>query len=159
VSVAIAVYPGTFDPVTNGHVDVIQRATTLFDEVIVAVAESAEKQPTFGIEDRLEMVRAACEGLTGVRVESYVGLTVDFARSRGAVAIIKGLRAVSDFETELQMALMNRGLSGGIETVFLPTSLEWLYLSSSRVKEIARMQGDVSGFVPEAVARRLGERF
>jgi pantetheine-phosphate adenylyltransferase len=157
--VAAAVYPGTFDPITNGHLDVIRRATTLFDKVIVAVAESGEKQPTFGIEDRLDMVRAACQGMAQVQVESYSGLTVDLARSHGAVALIKGLRAVSDFETELQMALMNRSLEVGIETVFLPTSLEWLYLSSSRVKEIARMQGDVSDFVPEAVARRLSERF
>jgi pantetheine-phosphate adenylyltransferase len=155
----IAVYPGTFDPITNGHLDVIRRAATLFDEVIVAVAESAEKQPTFGAEERLAMARGACEGIAGARVESYAGLTVDFARSRGAVAIIKGLRAVSDFETELQMALMNRSLDAGIETVFLPTSLEWLYLSSSRVKEIARMAGEVSDFVPEIVAHRLRERF
>lgn len=153
-----AVYPGTFDPITNGHLDVIRRAATLFDEVIVAVAESAEKQPTFSLEDRLAMVREACEGLKGVRVESYSGLTMDFARSRGAVALVKGLRAVSDFEAELQMALMNRSLDDSIETVFLPTSLEWLYLSASRVKEIARLHGDVSDFVPEAVARRLSER-
>jgi len=156
--VPIAVYPGTFDPVTNGHLDVIRRAAALFDEVIVAVAESAEKQPTFSLGDRLAMVREACEDLKGVRVESYSGLTMQFARSRGAVAVVKGLRAVSDFEAELQMALMNRSLDASIETVFLPTSLEWLYLSASRVKEIARMHGDISDFVPEPVARRLSER-
>lgn len=153
-----AVYPGTFDPITNGHLDVIRRAATLFEEVVVAVAESAEKRPTFSLEDRLAMVRETCEGLKGVRVESYSGLTMDFARSQGAVALVKGLRAVSDFEAELQMALMNRSLDASIETVFLPTSLEWIYLSASRVKEIARLHGDVSDFVPEPVARRLSQQ-
>jgi len=154
-----AVYAGTFDPVTNGHLDIVQRAAALFDEIVVAVNDTGlGKSPLFSIEERVEMVKQATRGLPNVRTTVLKGLLVDCARECGAKVIVKGLRAVSDFETELQMALMNRNLSS-LETTFLMTSLEHLYLSSSVVKEIAQLGGKVDSFVPELVAGRLRERF
>ncbi|MGH2547646.1 MAG: pantetheine-phosphate adenylyltransferase [Actinomycetota bacterium] len=152
-----ALCPGTFDPVTNGHVDIVQRAAALFDRVVVAVVESPGKEPLFSVADRVEMLREALSGLGNVEVESFSGLLVDHARSRGVGVIVKGLRAVSDFDYELQMAQMNRHL-GEVETCFVPTSPRWSYLSSSLVKEVAGYGGDVSGLVPEQVLRRLKER-
>ncbi len=152
-----ALCPGTFDPVTNGHVDIVQRAAGLFDGVVVAVVENPAKEPLFPVAERVEMLRESLSGLANVEVESFSGLLVDYARTRGVGVIVKGLRAVSDFDYELQMAQMNRHL-GEVETCFVPTSPRWSYLSSSLVKEIARFGGDVSGLVPEQVLRRLKER-
>jgi pantetheine-phosphate adenylyltransferase len=152
-----ALCPGTFDPVTNGHVDIVQRAAGLFDRVVVAVVENPAKEPLFSVAERIQMLREALSGLGNVDVESFSGLLVDHARSRGVGVIVKGLRAVSDFDYELQMAQMNRHL-GEVETYFVPTSPRWSYLSSSLVKEIAGYGGDVSRLVPEQVLRRLKER-
>jgi pantetheine-phosphate adenylyltransferase len=155
----IAVYPGSFDPATNGHLDVIGRAARLFDEVVVAVGRNAGKSPAFSPDERVAMLAEVCGDRWGnVRVTLFEGLLVEFAAAQGARAVIKGLRAVSDFEYEFQMALANRHLAPDLETLFLMTSAEHLYLSSSIVKEIARLGGDVSGLVPESVARRLREK-
>jgi len=152
---AKAVYPGSFDPVTNGHLDVIERAAELFEEVIVAVAVNSAKTPLFTNEERVEMIREACRHLSNVRVTTFSGLLVEFAAQQEASVIVKGLRAVSDFEYELQQALMNRILRDGVETVFFMTTPENLFLSSSMVKEIAQLGGDVSRFVPSQVRARL----
>ncbi len=153
-----ALSPGTFDPVTNGHLDIARRATGLFDRVVVAVVENPSKDPLFSVEERVDMLRESVADLDGVEVDSFSGLLVDYARSKGFGAIVKGLRAVSDFEYEIQMAQMNRHLSE-IETCFIATSPRWSYLSSSLVKEVARYGGDVSTLVPDHVARRLKEKF
>ena len=152
-----AVCPGSFDPVTNGHLDIIGRAAALFDEVTVMVAFNVNKAGLFTVEERLEMLRDVSVGWPNVRVDAYSGLLVDFCRERGIPAVVKGLRAVSDFDYELQMAQMNRQL-GGIETLFVPTSATYSYLSSSLLKEVAALGGDVAGLVPDAVATRLRER-
>jgi pantetheine-phosphate adenylyltransferase len=154
-----AVYPGSFDPVTNGHVDVVERARTLFDEVIVAVAHNDEKQPLFSLEERLEFLGQSLGEIDNVRITHFDGLLVEFALKQKANAVIRGLRAVSDFEFEFQMALMNRKLEGNLETIFLMPKEEYTYLSSRLVKEIARLGGDVSSFVPSAVAKALGRKF
>lgn len=154
-----AIYPGSFDPVTNGHLDVISRARTLFDEIVVAVAHNDEKQPLFSLEERLALLRDALGKIENVRVAQFDGLLVDFAVEQKASAVIRGLRAVSDFEFEFQMALMNRKLAGNVETIFLMPKEEYTYLSSRLVKEIARLGGNVSGFVPGPVAEALGKKF
>jgi pantetheine-phosphate adenylyltransferase len=153
-----ALCPGTFDPVTNGHLDVVRRAAGLLDRVVVAVVENPSKEPLFETAERVEMLREAVADISGAEVDSFAGLLVDYARDKGVGLIVKGLRAVSDFEYEIQMAQMNRHLSE-IETCFVATSPKWSYLSSSLVKEIARYGGDVSGLVPEHVVRKLKERF
>jgi pantetheine-phosphate adenylyltransferase len=153
-----ALVPGTFDPVTNGHLDIVQRAAALFDRVVVAVVENPGKSPLFEVQERVVMLQEAVGGMDNVEVASFSGLLVDEARARGITTIVKGLRAVTDFDYELQMAQMNRHLAE-IETCFVPTSPKWSYLSSSLVKEVARFGGDVSGLVPEHVVRRLKERF
>lgn len=154
-----AIYPGSFDPVTNGHFDVVERAVKLFDEVIVAVAQNDEKQPLFSLDDRLEMLKQTVGKIDTVRIAQFDGLLVEFARVQKAAAVIRGLRAVSDFEFEFQMALMNRKLEGTVETIFLMPKEEYTYLSSRLVKEIARLGGDVSKFVPGVVATALGKKF
>jgi pantetheine-phosphate adenylyltransferase len=143
--------------VTNGHLDIVRRAASLFDRVVMAVIENPAKAPLFEVEERVSMLRDAVGDLDGVEVDSFSGLLVDYARTKGAGVIVKGLRAVSDFDYELQMAQMNRHLAE-VETVFVPTSAKWSYLSSSLVKEVARYGGDVSGLVPEPVVGRLKER-
>ena len=155
---AHAIYPGTFDPVTNGHMDIVQRCERLFSQVTVAIAVNRSKVPLFPLEERLDMLREAFSGMDFVRVEAFEGLLVDFARGLGAQAIIRGLRAVSDFEYELQMALMNRRLDSRIETVFLMPSEEYTYLSSSIVKAVALAGGDVAALVPPGVQKRLEAR-
>ena len=150
-----AIYPGSFDPVTNGHVDVVERARTLFDEVIVAVAHNDEKQPLFTLSERIDLLRSTVGHAENVRVDHFDGLLVDFARKQDACAVIRGLRAISDFEFEFQMALMNRKLEAAVETIFLMPKEEYTYLSSRIVKEIARLGGDVSKFVPGPVAAAL----
>ena len=154
----VAVCPGSFDPITNGHVDVIERAAAQLDEVVVAVLENPSKQGgLFSLEERIELIEASLPGLDNVRVDHFQGLLVDFCRTHDITMIVKGLRAVSDFEYELQMAQMNQQLAG-VETLFLSTSPDWSYLSSSLVKEVARYGGDVSGLLPEPAHRALLER-
>jgi pantetheine-phosphate adenylyltransferase len=154
-----AIYPGSFDPVTNGHLDVIERARKLFDEVVVAVAHNDEKQPLFSHEERLDLLRKTAGIIENVRIAEFSGLLVEFARTQDAGAVIRGLRAVSDFEFEFQMALMNRNLNPTVETIFLMPKEEYTYLSSRIVKEIARLGGNVSSFVPPCVAKALSEKF
>ena len=154
-----AIYPGSFDPVTNGHLDVIERARKLFDEVIVAVAHNDEKQPLFSLEERLDLLRETAGKIANVRIAEFGGLLVDFAKAQNAGAVIRGLRAVSDFEFEFQMALMNRKLDVAVETIFLMPKEEYTYLSSRIVKEIARLGGDISSFVPACVAKALSRQF
>ncbi len=152
-----ALCPGTFDPVTNGHLDIIERACQQFDAVVVAVFENPDKLPLFGVEERVAMLKEATAELSNVQVHSFSGLLVEYARQTGSKVIVKGLRAVSDFESEIQMAQMNRRLAG-IETLFMPTAPKWSFLSSSLVKEAARFGGDVTGLVPAAVRDRLAEK-
>lgn len=155
----IVIYPGTFDPITFGHLDVIQRASELFDVVIVAVLENALKKPLFTKEERVEMIKHSIQGMTNVEVDVFEGLLVEYAKQKGAIAIIRGLRAVSDFEYEFQMALMNRKISNGITTVFLMPHEKYTYLNSSIVRELARLKANVSDFVPAYVAEKLKEKF
>ncbi|GAA1115545.1 MULTISPECIES: pantetheine-phosphate adenylyltransferase [Kitasatospora] len=152
-----AVCPGSFDPITNGHLDIIERASRLYDVVHVAVLINKNKQGMFTIEERIGLIEETTAKLGNVKVESHNGLLVDFCKERGIPAIIKGLRAVSDFDYELQMAQMNHGLSG-VETLFVPTSPTYSFLSSTLVKEVASLGGDVSHLLPEAVHRRLVDR-
>ena len=156
-----ALCPGTFDPVTNGHLDVIGRAASMFDGVVVAVLENPSKAPLFTIEERVALLQEALGDRPAVRptvrVASFGGLLVDFARAQGAQMIVKGLRAVSDYEYEIQMAQMNQRI-GGVETLFMATSPKWSFLSSSLVKEVARLGGDVEGLVPDHVRKALVDR-
>jgi pantetheine-phosphate adenylyltransferase len=154
-----AIYPGSFDPVTNGHLDVVERARKLFDEVIVAVAYNDEKQPLFSLRERLDLLQRTVGKIDNVRIAQFKGLLVEFAKAEKAEAVIRGLRAVSDFEFEFQMALMNRKLNAVVETIFLMPKEEYTYLSSRIVKEIARLGGDVSSFVPTCVAKALNRKF
>src|SRR5437867_11313602 len=154
-----AIYPGSFDPVTNGHLDVIERARKLFDEVVVAVAHNDEKQALFSLEERLELLKTSIGKIDNVRIAQFDGLLVDFAASENGSDAVRGLRAVSDFEFEFQMALMNRKLDAQVETIFLMPKEEYTYLSSRIIKEIARLGGDVSSFVPPVVAVALGRKF
>ena len=151
------VCPGSFDPVTNGHLDVIERASRLYDEVIVGVLVNTSKHGLFAVDERIEMLREATESLGNVTVDSFQGLLVDYCRERDIPVVVKGLRAVSDFDYELQMSQMNNRLTG-LETLFVATNPEYSFLSSSLVKEVAKWGGDVSGLVPEPVLRRLGTR-
>jgi pantetheine-phosphate adenylyltransferase len=155
-----AVYPGSFDPLTNGHLDVVERALGIFDRLIVAVAANPDKrQPLFSVEERMELISAALQGWDRVEVSSFTGLTVEYARSRGANTLVKGLRAYSDFDAELQQALMNRKLAPDIHTVFLMSSFAHIYVSSSILKDIASYGGNVSDLVPQAVAKALKEKY
>ncbi len=158
----VTVYAGSFDPITNGHLDLLSRALKIFDNIIIAVAENPAKTPLFTLEERLKMIRA---GLVNhpdphrIRVDSFQGLLVDYVKSCGAVAILRGLRAVSDFEYEFQMALMNRKLSRKPETLYLMTGARWIYISSRIIKEVVQAGGSVTGLVPEAVETKLQEKF
>ncbi|WP_298332772.1 pantetheine-phosphate adenylyltransferase [Haloactinopolyspora sp.] len=149
--------PGSFDPVTNGHLDVIERASSLFDEVVVAVLTNVSKRSLFDIDERMDMLRIVSAHLGNVRIESFAGLLVDFASRHGITAVVKGLRAVTDFDYELQMAQMNHRLSG-LETLFVATNPDYSFLSSSLVKEVASYGGDVTGLVPDPVLHRLHQR-
>lgn len=153
----IAVYPGTFDPITNGHLDIIERVRTHFGTVVVAVSQNPGKQPMFSPEERVSMAKEALAGMENVEIDSFDGLLVDYVRRRGARVLVKGLRAVSDFEYELQMAQMNFRLAG-VETLFMVANPAYSFLSSSIVKEVARFGGSVEGLVPAEVARRLKEK-
>lgn len=154
----VAICPGTFDPITNGHLDLIERGLGIFDEVIVAAAMKPKKEPLFTIEERLRMIRESVKNLKHVKVEAFDGLLVDYANSRSCIAIVRGLRAISDFEYELQMALMNRRLDVNIETVFMMPSEEYSFLSSTIVKEVASLGASVKGLVPEVVEIALREK-
>jgi len=151
----IAIYPGSFDPVTNGHLDLIARAAMIFDKVVVAVTRNPEKDALFAVKERVEMLEAVTFDWKNVEVEVFEGLLVDFARSRGAGVILRGIRAVSDYEYELQMAMMNRKLESQIETVFMLPAEAYSFVSSRLVKELARLGGPVKGFVPALVEQRL----
>ncbi len=156
----IAVYPGSFDPFTNGHLDVVDRALHIFDRIIVAVAANPEKrQPLFTVEERVRLIQESLKGRERAEVTSFTGLTVEFARSRGALTVVKGLRAYSDFDAELQQALMNRKLAPDIHTVFLMSSFTHIFVSSSILKDIASYGGKVSDLVPPPVARALKEKY
>lgn len=154
----LAIYPGTFDPVTNGHLDIVERAAMLFDQVVVAVTTNSAKNPMFSVAERLEMFREVTQHFSNVRVESFSGLLVEYAAGRGASVLIRGLRAISDFEYESQMALINRKISHGMDTVFLTASEKYTYLNSTIVKEVARFGGDVTCFVPAAVNERIRQK-
>jgi pantetheine-phosphate adenylyltransferase len=155
----VAIYPGTFDPVTKGHVDLVNRASRVFDKVVVAIAESPHKNPLFSLDERIEMTRADLDGIEGVEVVGFSNLLIEFAAEKGANVLVRGLRAVSDFEYEFQLASMNRRLHAEIETLFLTPDEKYSFISSSLVKEIARLGGDVSKFVSPVVEAALQQRF
>ena len=154
-----AIYPGSFDPLTNGHIDIIERALEIFDRVIVAVLHNPSKKAMFTMDERVEMIKETFNGNGHIEVESFGGLLVDYAKMKDAVAIVRGMRAISDFESEFQMALMNRKLNKEIQSVFLMTGFRWIFTSSSIIKEAAQFGGDVSDMVPEMVNEKLVERF
>ncbi len=154
-----AVYPGSFDPITYGHIDIIDRASRLFDRVIVAVLNNPSKNPLFSTEERLDMIRKAVSELKNVEVDSFSGLLIDYVEKREANKVLKGLRAVSDFEYEMQMALMNRKLNRNVETVFMMTSSRYSFLSSSLIKEVVKFGGCVKDLVPEHVLEKLVEKY
>jgi pantetheine-phosphate adenylyltransferase len=155
----IAIYPGSFDPVTNGHIDIVQRATILFDKIIVTILHNPNKQALFSVEERMEMLRESMRDVPGLSFDIFDGLLVDYANQQGAQAILRGMRAVSDFEYEFQMALMNRKLNREIQTVFLMTGLRWIFTSSSIIKEAARFGGDISDMVPPIVNQKIKAKF
>lgn len=155
----IAIYPGSFDPITNGHLDIIRRSSQVFDKLIVAVVKNHSKKPLFTIEERMELIRKAAADLPNVEVDSFEGLLVNFVSARGAQVIVKGLRAISDFEYEFQMALMNRKLKPEIETMFMMTNHKYSYLSSSMVKEIAGLGGCIRDLVPDTIVNDILSKF
>jgi len=154
-----AIYPGSFDPVTNGHLDIIQRGLTLFDRIIVTILENPEKKALFTVPERIELLEESLRDIGNIEITSYGGLLVDFVVKRKAQAILRGMRAVSDFEYEFQMALMNRKLNRDIQTVFLMTGLRWIFTSSSIIKEAAQFGGDIKSMVPPVVFEKLKEKY
>jgi pantetheine-phosphate adenylyltransferase len=154
-----AVYPGSFDPITNGHIDVIERSSKIFDEVIIAVGDNPEKRPLFTMQERIDMIKSITKNLKNVKVDGFEGLLLDYTKKKGAQIIIRGLRAVSDFEFEFQRALLNRKIDGDVETVFIMTKEDYVYLNSSIVKEIAMFGGPVRKLVPKIVEKKLKEKF
>lgn len=159
VSSRIAIYPGTFDPITDGHIDIIRRAAPIFEKILVTLAVNSTKQPLFSLEERLAMIRRSIKDIGGVEVGTFDGLIVDYASRVGAGVLIRGLRAISDFEYEFQIALMNRKQHSGVDTVFLMPDERYTYLSSSMIKEIARHGGSIENFVPPFVAEQLRRKF
>jgi len=155
----IAIYPGSFDPVTNGHLDIVERGLKLFDKVIVAIMYNPGKEGLFTIEERIEMITDSLKKFSNVEIDTFDGLTVEYAKRRKAQGILRGLRALSDFEYEFQMALMNRKLNREVQTIFLMTGLRWIYTSSSIIKEAAQFGGNVNGMVPALVQRKLKRKF
>ena len=154
----VCIYPGTFDPLTNGHLDLINRALHIFDRVIVAIAVNPDKNPLFTVDERLEMIRAAVENNPRVITDSFEGLLVDYARNKGVHTVLRGMRAVSDFEYEYEMTFMNRKLDREIDTIFMLTGLRWLFVHSKTIKAAVKAGADVTGMVPDIVARRLNEK-
>ena len=155
----IAIYPGSFDPITNGHIDIIKRGLNLFDKIIVAILFNPEKKSLFSVGERKELLDASLNGIAGVETDTFNGLLVDYADQKGAHAILRGMRAVSDFEYEFQLALMNRRFNRKVQTVFLMTGLRWIFTSSSIIKEAARFGGNIEGMVPPVVCAKLEEKF
>jgi pantetheine-phosphate adenylyltransferase len=155
----IAIYPGSFDPLTNGHMDIIKRGLKLFDKVVVAILHNPAKQGLFTVDERMEMITESLQGCPNIEVDAFSGLLVDYAIQRKADVIIRGMRAVSDFEYEFQMALMNRSLNRNVQTVFLMTGLRWIFTSSSIIKEAARFGGDIESMVPPVVNQKVKEKF
>jgi len=154
-----AVYPGTFDPITNGHIDIIERALNIFDKVIIAISVDSTKNPFFTVEERIKMISESVKDIQRIEIDSFSGLLVDYAKKTNAIAVIRGLRAVSDFEYEFQMALMNRRLNENIETVFLMPNEKFTFLNSSIVREVVSLGGDISDFVPENVKNELKKKW
>ncbi|RLB94003.1 MAG: pantetheine-phosphate adenylyltransferase [Deltaproteobacteria bacterium] len=154
-----AIYPGSFDPLTNGHIDIIERALDIFDEVIIAVLHNPNKKVLFTMDERVKMIKESFNGSKSVLVDSFGGLLVDYAKMKNAVAIIRGMRALSDFESEFQMALMNRKLNKEVQSVFLMTGFRWIFTSSSIIKEAAQFGGDISDMVPRAVHIKMMEKY
>ncbi len=159
MSSKLAIYPGSFDPVTNGHIDIIVRGLKIFDRIVVGILNNPEKNPLFTVTERKAMLEASLKSFANVEVDTFDGLLVDYALQRGAQAILRGMRAVSDFEYEFQMALMNRRLNREIQTVFLMTGLRWIFTSSSIIKEAARFGGNINGMVPKIVNQQLQRKF
>ena len=159
MSKKVAVYPGTFDPITNGHLSILARALKIFDKLIIAILDNPNKVPLFTLEERKEMIQRVLRDMANVEIDSYDGLLVDYVVKKNTNVVIRGLRALSDFEYEFQMALMNRKLNRDVQSVFLMTDYKWFYTSSTIIKEAARFGGDISGLVPSIVCRRLKEKF
>jgi pantetheine-phosphate adenylyltransferase len=155
----IAIYPGSFDPVTNGHLDIIKRGLKLFDKIIVTILTNPSKTSLFNITERIEMLEISLKSFSGIEIDTYGGLLVDYAAQKNACGILRGMRAVSDFEYEFQMALMNRKLNRKIQTVFLMTGLRWIFTSSTIIKEASRFGGNINGMVPPIVSQKLKEKF
>lgn len=155
----VAIYPGTFDPITNGHISILNRALKIFDKLVIAILNNTQKAPLFTLEERLAMIREVLKGVENIEVDSFDGLLVDYAVKRETNVVIRGLRALSDFEYEFQLALMNRKLNRDVQSVFLMTDYKWFYTSSTIIKEAARWGGDISGLVPPLVCRKLREKF
>jgi pantetheine-phosphate adenylyltransferase len=155
----LAIYPGSFDPITNGHLDLIKRGLGLFDKIVVAILINSSKNPLFSVEERIEILKESLKDLPNIEVDTFSGLLVDYAARKKATAILRGMRAVSDFEYEFQLALMNRRLNRKVETVFLMTGLRWIFTSSSIIKEAARFGGDISDMVPPFADEKLKEKF
>lgn len=159
-SPTIAIYPGTFDPITNGHIDIIRRGLNLFDKIIITVAVNSQKKPLFSLEERMQLIEKSFNGMNGrIAVDFTDGLIVDYALQQKAATIIRGLRAISDFDYEFQLALMNRRLQRKVETVFLMTGFRWIYISSTSIKDAAKYQGNITGLVPVHVEEALKEKF
>jgi len=155
-----AVYPGTFDPITNGHIDIIERALGLFDRVIIAIAINAQKEPLFSLEERIDLITQCFDPENKrIKIDTTSGLIVDYAKQKNACAIVRGLRAVSDFDYEFQLALMNRKLARKVDTIFLMTGFRWIYISSSIIKDAAKHNGDISGLVPAHVEKALQNKY
>lgn len=155
----IAIYPGSFDPITKGHLDVLKTGAEIFDKVIIAVSKNSEKESFLSVEERVALIKASIDGIENVEVDNFEGLTVNYAQEKGAKVILRGLRAVSDFEFEMQLSQANSALSANVKTIFLTTKPKYNFISSSTVKQIAMMKGDISKFVPEAVEKYLVDRF
>ena len=155
----VAIYPGTFDPITNGHISILNRALKVFDKLVIAILNNTQKEPLFTLEERLAMIREVLKSLQNVEVDYFDGLLVDYAVKKGTNVVIRGLRALSDFEYEFQLALMNRKLNRDVQSVFLMTDYKWFYTSSTIIKEAAKWGGDISGLVPPLVCKKLKEKY
>ena len=155
----IAIYPGSFDPVTNGHIDIVKRGIKLFDTIVVAILLNPNKKVLFSVDERIEMLKESMKGMHGIEFDSFDGLTVDYAHKRGAHAILRGMRAISDFDYEFQLALMNRKLNRNVQTVFLMTGLRWIFTSSSIIKEAAQFGGKIEDMVPPIVNQKIRAKF
>jgi pantetheine-phosphate adenylyltransferase len=155
----IAVYPGTFDPITNGHLSIVNRALKIFDKLIIAILNNPQKEPLFSIEERISMIKDVLRSKSNIEVDVFDGLLVDYVLKKKSNVILRGIRALSDFEYEFQMALMNRKLNRDVQSIFLMTDYKWFYISSTIIKEAARFNGDISGLVPPSVCKKLKEKF